>query len=274
MNVWTKRRIAKGLLISSLLYFSVFAIVWLRMSNFEKRRKKEHASCTIVPSTNETAHLNSPMGNKDVQKRNKAEDLLKTVSTAHHNPSTRSKGFRTKSEAVDFLKKFSSDNSSNQDSQTLTGLSSQINASQRTPSHPANSNLEDIVISEKEEPMPTFPHFLKHPVGECVAPLEIKSRGSNSHVIRLVDSKTCKVILDYFLPAGLTKEILVPHGSYELRFASGNKWYGTDNLFGKTTRYTKANSTFFFSTGQGYSITLYTVPYGNLHTETISEEEF
>lgn len=243
MTIWTKRRIAKGLLALSFLYIGVFVIVCIKMFNTEK----ENVHRTNVSSTNKTVHFNSSMSGKGFQTRNETKDLLKNLST---------------------------DNSSSQDNKALKGVLPQTIAWQKATHYPANSEVKGSFTFQAEEPMPTFPHFLKQSARECVAPLEIKSSGANSHVIRLVDSATGEVVLDYFLPAGLTREILVPRGTYELRFASGNKWYGTKNLFGKKTQYSKATSTFFFSTGQGYSITLYTVPYGNLQTEKIREGEF
>lgn len=128
--------------------------------------------------------------------------------------------------------------------------------------------------SFSEEVMPKSAFFIRKPNVKGVAPLKIDTSGFACHVIRLVDVKTKEVVLDYFIPAGETQEILVPEGTYELRFTSGNKWFGTKGLFGDSATYSKANTPFSFSEGWGYSVTLYAVPYGNLHTQNMDAEDF
>jgi hypothetical protein len=55
-------------------------------------------------------------------------------------------------------------------------------------------------------------------------------------------------------------------------------WYGYDYLFGPETGYNKAESTFNFRSDgyqiSGYTITLYQVAGGNLHTSRLSPAEF
>ena len=81
-----------------------------------------------------------------------------------------------------------------------------------------------------------------------------------------------------FVRKGMTAEIDVPLGLYELRYALGDEWYGYDHLFGPKTSYSKADTLFDFrDTGTqltGYTVTLYKVPRGNLHTSTIGVDQF
>ena len=73
-------------------------------------------------------------------------------------------------------------------------------------------------------------------------------------------------------------EVEVPLGTYEVRYASGESWYGYEYLFGPGTSYSKADKTFTFKVVgnqiSGFTITLYKVSHGNLHTSTISPTEF
>ena len=66
----------------------------------------------------------------------------------------------------------------------------------------------------------------------------------------------------------------VPAGTYEVRYASGETWYGDTHLFGPTTSYSKAGSLFSFGGGDGYTLELYKQLNGNLHTNTIRPEDF
>lgn len=81
-----------------------------------------------------------------------------------------------------------------------------------------------------------------------------------------------------FVRSGSTVKVEVPLGAYELRYASGETWYGYQYRFGQDTAYSKADKIFdFHHTGSqihGYTVTLYKVPHGNLHTSTINANQF
>ena len=70
----------------------------------------------------------------------------------------------------------------------------------------------------------------------------------------------------------------VPFGTYVVKYASGQKWYGYKHLFGPNTAYNKADSTFAFRREgnqiKGFSITLYAVEGGNLSTLPIKPNDF
>jgi hypothetical protein len=107
----------------------------------------------------------------------------------------------------------------------------------------------------------------------------VVSAGSDSHYwIKLVDASTGTPAIALFVRAGSKAEIRVPLGTYVIKYACGQKWYGTTHLFGPDTTYSKApNPVSFYVEGNrvhGYSITLYKVPNGNLRTESISASEF
>jgi hypothetical protein len=84
--------------------------------------------------------------------------------------------------------------------------------------------------------------------------------------------------MDIFVRGGDTVQVEVPLGTYVVKYASGTTWYGYDYRFGPETDYSKAESKFDFRNDgyqiSGYTITLYRVAGGNLHTRGLSPAEF
>lgn len=106
------------------------------------------------------------------------------------------------------------------------------------------------------------------------SPFEIKSVYGANYLLKLVDWNTKAPVMTIFVRGGQTTEVDVPSGTYEIRYASGTTWYGEAHLFGPGTSCSKADSKFSFSPGNGYTITLYKVANGNLHTSYMSANEF
>ena len=111
-----------------------------------------------------------------------------------------------------------------------------------------------------------------------VAPLEIKTSQGTNYLVKLEDVSSGRNILDVFIRGGSTIEIKVPLGTYHLKYAIGQTWYGYEHYFGPSTRYTKADSNFrFYDDGRslsGYTVTLYQVRDGNLSTSRLSPGQF
>lgn len=110
-----------------------------------------------------------------------------------------------------------------------------------------------------------------------IAPLQIKtSAGCNYFVKAVPRGKDAPVCI--FVRGGTTVEVDVPLGDYTIKYACGDEWYGEDLLFGSKTSYSKADSTFSFRRTydgvSGYTLTLYKVQYGNLHTSKIDASSF
>lgn len=108
----------------------------------------------------------------------------------------------------------------------------------------------------------------------AVSPLKVISQDNRNYVIKLVNVDDKQEMICFFVPGKEAPEFDIPDGTYEIKYASGNKWYGERLLFGDTASYSKADKKFTFRNGEGYSITLYKVPNGNLKTLDISAEEF
>ena len=84
--------------------------------------------------------------------------------------------------------------------------------------------------------------------------------------------------MDVFVRGGSTVEVEVPLGTYRLKYAAGQNWYGLPHLFGPETSYSKADTPFrFYIEGQrisGYTVTLYSVRDGNLRTSPLNPGDF
>lgn len=140
------------------------------------------------------------------------------------------------------------------------------------------------------EKQPSYPEAPLPQNGEVVrfisdipkAGLKIDNLRGDHTLIKLVNTYTGAPAMTVFVQAGAFAEVKVPIGSYEVRYASGDKWYGKDHLFGPRTAYSKADENFRFSeevtptgfTTDVWSITLYKVQNGNLSTSTIDSSQF
>lgn len=111
-----------------------------------------------------------------------------------------------------------------------------------------------------------------------VAPLAIKTSAGINYFIKVVNANTQQTALTAYIIGGKPLEIQVPLGAYEIRYASGNTWYGSQYLFGPETRYSKADKIFNFQLNgnrySGYTIELISRINGNLGTSSINSNAF
>ena len=111
-----------------------------------------------------------------------------------------------------------------------------------------------------------------------VAPLTIDTSAGSNYLVKIVDYYSKQEVMTVFVQGGDSRKIQVPLGVYEIKYASGEKWYGYQHLFGDDTSYSKAENSFKFEdTGYqitGYTITLYRVSNGNLRTSHINKSQF
>ncbi len=141
-------------------------------------------------------------------------------------------------------------------------------------------------IYSKLKPVPSYPEVVTpyngatqvYTNGERVAPFEIQTSSDANYLVKLVSAYSQKPVMTIFIRGGKTVSTEVPLGKYEVKYASGEKWYGYEHLFGPETDYSKAETLFTFkNTGyqiNGYTITLYRVSNGNLRTSRISPSQF
>jgi hypothetical protein len=138
--------------------------------------------------------------------------------------------------------------------------------------------MEDPNVMLFEQPLPANGEVQMFSTQEAIAPFEIKSSPGANYLVKLEDSLSGQDVMTIFVQGGNTVQVDVPLGTYLVKYASGEHWYGYVDLFGKDTAYAKADETFsFFTEGneiKGYSITLYKVEGGNLTTTTINRNDF
>lgn len=132
-------------------------------------------------------------------------------------------------------------------------------------------------FSEPEQPLPPNGSVEKYYRGGAYGLLTIKtaSSGSSHYYIKLANWYSKRsVVLCVFVRAGQSASVSVPRGVYEIRYAAGGKWYGTEHLFGPNTAYAKADESFEFKDNTHWTIELYLQPGGNLETQPMREEDF
>lgn len=127
-------------------------------------------------------------------------------------------------------------------------------------------------------PLPWNGAIRNHTSADRLAPLEIKTSLGSNYLVKLEDVSSEQNVIDVFVHGGNTIEIKVPLGSYLIKYASGETWYGYQYNFGPEGSYNKADQVFHFRyEGQqitGYTITLYLVSDGNLSITQINPAEF
>lgn len=111
-----------------------------------------------------------------------------------------------------------------------------------------------------------------------LAPFKVNTSGDGYYLVKLVERATGQDAFLLFLHGGRSAEIDVPLGTYEMRYASGDTWYGMTDLFGEDTVYSKSDSVLSFANDgyqyTGHEVTLYTVRHGNMRTRRIGKSDF
>ena len=163
-----------------------------------------------------------------------------------------------------------------------SGSASDNEASSRNTGQPFSSDdfLEPQKPTVPALPLPRNGDVTRYSYGQrALAPFTVRTRsGSGNYYVKLVNVRTNNTVMTLFVREGRTAETKVPLGTYEVRYAVGDKWYGREHLFGPHTSYARCDESFRFyrtSTGyQGYTVELYLQQFGNLETEDISRDEF
>ena len=111
-----------------------------------------------------------------------------------------------------------------------------------------------------------------------VAPLQIKTRAGKNYYIKVVDTSNNQPALTAYVVGGRHFEVDMPLGTYELRYAAGDSWFGLTHYFGPQTTFSKTNELFHFTSNgyqySGYTIELILQTNGNLRTVNINGTDF
>ncbi len=98
-----------------------------------------------------------------------------------------------------------------------------------------------------------------------IAPLTLKARNAGQHFfVELIGLPAKKEVLSLFLRSGDQLKVNLPLGTYELKYAAGETWYGPGWLFGNATTFSRLDTELAFehtdSEISGYSVELYLQP--------------
>ena len=86
---------------------------------------------------------------------------------------------------------------------------------------------------DEPRPVDVIPGLMWNRSGlPAVFPLQVKTPAGNSYFLTLIDAKTGKDTLAAFIIGGDFFKVLVPPGTFVVRFAVGNIWQGEAKLFG------------------------------------------
>ena len=164
------------------------------------------------------------------------------------------------------------------------------------PHNDTISQMPSVPESSVTEPSNGYV-FEEIPVSYGSAPLEINTEGTGGYYFVLdpislycggdsandfhkyrAELMAKYSTMQFYVHGESTIETQIPLGEYEIYYATGDTWYGEDDLFGEDTVYMKCDGTFLFSCDEygsnGWILTLTPVINGNLDTDEISEKDF
>lgn len=108
-------------------------------------------------------------------------------------------------------------------------------------------------------------------------------KNNDSYFIKVVDWKSNQTIATAFVRSGEKAILNLPLGTYKLRYATGETWYGEQHYFGTKTQYGEMTNAItplplqfqFNSDGNGWDLGLYLCnSLSNVSTKEINSKDF
>lgn len=113
---------------------------------------------------------------------------------------------------------------------------------------------------------------------EMVAPFEVRTPSDANYFVILIDLSDRQAVLTMYIKGGEIFETSAPLGTFRVRYATGNTWYGERHLFGPGTSTFEVDKDFHFYEDSvsyhGGTIELIKQIGGNLETVPIDPSEF
>lgn len=138
--------------------------------------------------------------------------------------------------------------------------------------------IVDRILNEQPEPLPPTGVLSSDYGSRGVAPLRIVTAVGKNYYVKLVVSGSKKTVMSAFVRGGDAFDTLVPLGSYDMRYAVGDSWYGQCVDFGEQASYVMCEERFDFRAEAdhytGYTVELILQVNGNLKTSPILEDDF
>lgn len=162
------------------------------------------------------------------------------------------------------------------------GFAMGLESASKQPTKDSVSGLSPSVSQNKSDLKPVSTpangKILKRPKDEMLAPLTIHTTGDKYYFFSLMKVGYSDSYMSFFGHGGKTIEVDVPIGVYKIYYATGETWYGTNDLFGPETSYYRCGDYFIFTKDdesyKGWVLTLYPVVDGNMDSESVSADDF
>lgn len=113
--------------------------------------------------------------------------------------------------------------------------------------------------------------------------LKVENGNDEDAVVRLAMTDSDETVRWFFVKAHGTARVgRIPAGNYRLVFTTGLNWVESQDSFSWHPTYSEFERTVIFNEQRdsegiqyhSFSVTLHSVPFGNIHTRTITREEF
>lgn len=138
------------------------------------------------------------------------------------------------------------------------------------------SDYKNLDLISKSPPKHKFIRTNIH--SRRICPFEVKTEIGGYYLVKLENIYDKNNYFMIFIHGGKSVNVDVPLGSYLLKYASGDNWYGYEIFFGPEGSYNKSDNTLIFEIDDnqisGYTVTLYKVISGNMRTTRIDFSEF
>jgi len=168
---------------------------------------------------------------------------------------------------------------------TSPALSGERANTSRSPSPvPQETEPPRNTFDAPPQPLPRNGDVKRYHTGRAVAPLEIRTRAvdrdyaDRHYFVKITDYQTDRRIATAFVRGGDTTKISVPLGTFRLKYATGETWYGENLHFGPETIYSEADQALYFADQgnqySGYTVELFLQRNGNLRTDRIGRDDF
>ncbi len=136
----------------------------------------------------------------------------------------------------------------------------------------------ELLINNQSAPLPSTGVLKRESLYSNVAPLSILTQSGSNYYIKVLDWVSKTQVLSAFIRGGEPFETTLPLGSYEIKYASGNSWFGEALDCGERASYFRCNDKFDFvstPTGYtGYTVKLILQQNGNLKTDKVAADDF
>ena len=118
-------------------------------------------------------------------------------------------------------------------------------------------------------------------MGNQIARLRFETPIGRDYAIRMIDSKSKKEVMFFYVRGNSKFETKIPLGTYTFLFTHGTAWYGDEAMFGTNADFFKfvgadSENIRFFTEGNtihGFSLG-FRVPKGNASSVPIKAEDF